>query len=526
MLIKIRRLALIAALLLTISAPVRAQFAVQPPLLPIGGANFGGWSGVKVGAVSGIVSVPGSASFAYPKGPKGWYTVGFRTENDSARDWREYYGLQLEVHTPKGRTLDITAILSTPPPAGEKEGDQTHATVRVATNGWQTTTIPWTAFNFDQSQYGLLKYVQGVGFSFKFADGKPGAVALRNIRLTRAPSILLAADVRGQSVQSGQTANYDVVVGNCTDDPQDISLKFWRDCWEAMGATVLPPNVQLAPGAAAHVTVSVTVPSDNIPAGAHETQTLVALADSGQAQIEFVTAKDIARPSLIMTPNGWDEVRQKAQTYDWAKQQSEEIIEAADKWVVPEASLPPNNYSASERHDFVFFKVDYKALRQVVEAWQLTRDPKYAQKIALFLRRLSDPKTGCPTTFAVVEAGGPQEGEDMQEIAVAYDGILDSGVLTQADKRQIDYTLRLYMQTFDGGPSVSNWAVAQITACVYCALAMGDLAAADRYIYSPGGFTDFVGKGIMSDGWWWECSTSYNMWVAFELTQWALACEP
>ncbi|MGN6506965.1 MAG: hypothetical protein ACTHM6_15530 [Tepidisphaeraceae bacterium] len=203
------------------------------------------------------------------------------------------------------------------------------------------------------------------------------------------------------------------------------------------------------------------------------------------------------------------------------------MIATADKWNVP--TTPKDNYSAVERHRYVFSVNDFLKLPDTAYAWQLTRDKKYAEKVALFLRRLSDPQTGYPVVLASMNQGGPQEGECFQRSAIAYDAILDAGVLSAADKKQIEQTFRLYMRTFEPAltvGNVGNWSTSASTGALMCALAMGDLVQAQRYVDGPCGVNDYLSKGVMNDGWWWECSTSYNFWVAAELTQSALALQP
>jgi hypothetical protein len=159
----------------------------------------------------------------------------------------------------------------------------------------------------------------------------------------------------------------------------------------------------------------------------------------------------------------------------------------------------------------------------------LTHNQNYAEKVALFLRRLADETTGYPATFAAVNTSEPQEGGCWQQMAIAYDAILDANVLSAPDQRSIEHAFRLYLhriETILDVGNVGNWNVAADTAGLFCSLALGDLSAAHRYLYGPCGFEDFVTKGIMDDGWWWEGATSYNFWVASELTQCALVCQP
>jgi hypothetical protein len=333
-------------------------------------------------------------------------------------------------------------------------------------------------------------------------------------------------------VQAGDTAHYDVTLSNCTDVPQTVNLAFEKGGFEAMTTSVVPATLQIAPGATAACVVSVNVPRDGLPPGGHESQKLVAISNGDGAtlaRLELVTARDLPRPFILHTQQGWDEVRDKVKHYDWAKTAQDEILKTADAWQVPEASTPEQRAHGPEGHAYVFLNPAFETLNKAAIAYRLTRDKKYADKVALFLRRLADEKTGYPSTFAGTSMGSPQEGGNFQGVAIAYDAILDAGVLSEDDKRAINHTLRLFMETYETDLNVGNmgnWSVAASTAGLFCALAMGDLASADRYINGPAGFVDFVTKGVMDDGWWWECSTSYNFWVASELTQAALACRP
>lgn len=517
-----------------ISVAIAQESKAISPWLSIGGNDFTGWNHLKSENGAAVWNISNEAMFRYADGPRGWYRAGFRNENDGTRDWRGFYGLQFEISIPTGRTLELQATISTPTPVLATRSDylaQSKAALQInGSNGWRRVTLPWTAFDFDPKQIAFLQFVKTLRLNGKFSDGQAGEVQLKNIRLIRAPRIALEAAVRGKAVQAGEMAKYDVMLINCTDAPQEVALQFQKNSWQAMPATVEPAQFSLAPGATTSCVVSVRVPKNGIPPGGHENQKLIAVAGGdAPAQLELVTARDVPRPAILHTAQGWDEVRDKVKKYDWAKAREQEYIRGAENWKVPEPATPEQRAHGPEQHPYVFLNSDFVELPKVAIAWQLTRETNYAEKVALFLRRLADEKTGYPSVFAGTSMGEPQEGENFQEVAIAYDAILDANVLSDADKRAIEHTFRLYMETVDSMlvvGNVGNWHVAADTAALFCALAMGDLAAADRYLYGADGFTDFVTKGIMDDGWWWECSTSYNFWVASELTQAALACEP
>ncbi|HZI31944.1 MAG TPA: hypothetical protein VFF11_06365, partial [Candidatus Binatia bacterium] len=375
------------------------------------------------------------------------------------------------------------------------------------------------------------EFIQQMQLSGKFADGKGGEVQLKNVRLVRAPGIALEADVRGKSVEPGETAMYPVTVGNCSDVPQDVTLSFVKYGWETMSASVSPAEIKLAPGASAVCEVTVQLPEKGIAPGGHETQTLLATGsdEAAPAKVNFITACDVQRPGIQHTARGWAAVREKVKHYDWAKKEEEKYAKTAEDWQVPQAATPEQWTYGMQHHAYVFEQYEFDKLADTAVAWQLTRNTNYAAKVALFLRRLADETNGYPATFAAVNTGEPQEGECWQQIAIAYDAILDANILSQQDQRSIEHTFRLYLhriETILDVGNVGNWNVAADTAGLFCSLALGDLSAAHRYLYGPCGFEDYVTKGIMDDGWWWEGATSYNFWVASELTQCALACQP
>jgi hypothetical protein len=520
--------------LLLASTFVRANEPI-PPSLPLGGAQFENWKGLETSNDGGaILKLPGEAVFRYPAGPKGWHVVGFTNQNDGTGDWYGYYGLQMDVQVPEGRIWAVDATLKTPPPALRQDFlPESHGVCRVeGKTGWQQVTLPWAVFDFNKGVSGMLHVIQELRLSGKFGDNSAGQVRMKNIRLIQAPTLALKADVQGQAGQLGDTVRYDVTVANCTDAAQEVTLNFEKAGWETMSASIEPAHLTLAPNSTAKCKVSVKLPQDGVPAGGHERQRLQALATRGGeplAMLDLTTARDVERPSILLTAPAWADVRAKVTKYDWAKKAQDDYVKSADAWQVPKSALASPVVSSSNEHAYVFDSKSVDTLPNIVIAWQLTHNKAYAEKIALFLRRLSDEKTGYPAALRSINAGEPQEGSSFQKIAIAYDAILNSGTLTDEDKRAINHTLRIFMGTSDSiltMGNIGNFHVATNTAYLFCALCLGDISAAERYLYGPGGFTDFVTKGIMDDGWWWECSTSYNFWVASELTQCGLACQP
>ncbi len=493
----------------------------------LGGPKLDGWSGVKPteDGSAAILSLPGQTSFRYPDGPLGFYKHGFRMENDGTVDLKPFYGIRFDVQLSDATPIDLTITLTSATPGGPDK--DVSAMVGVAGAGWHTMIIPWSSMHFDQAGLGFLKF--GKGFSIAAAGS--GQILIRNVRLIKGPVIALEPDVQGKSAVQGQEARYSVQVSNCTDQSQVVALSFVRYGWEVMDATVEPSAVQLAPGQTASCTVRVKV-SDRVPPGGHEQQMLQAITngDAGSArQLSFITVSQLPHPYIMRTSAGWQEVRDKVKNYSWAKEGQDAYLETADRWTVPEVAAPPRNDPNDTMGPFLFATQNENSLLACAYSWQLTGNKESAQKVAEFLRRLSNPQNGYPKTLRGCNQSLVQEGHFFQHIAMSYDMILDAGVLSDADRAQIEATFRIFMETIGREAehgSINNWNLSEDCGAFYCALAIQDLSAADRFFSGPSGIKDQLAKGTMDDGWWYECSISYNMWCASEFTQVGLAWQP
>jgi hypothetical protein len=465
-----------------------------------------------------------SASFRFPDGSKGRYKHGFRFHHDGTRDWRAFRGLELTLDADAGREVELTVTLVTPP--GMNANERTSAT--VTTIGGGRIRLPWEAFDHLRARTSFLKFVQGVDLVARHTDGRPGIVKVESLVLMKGFPISLESDVRGRSAPPGSVVEYEVTLGNASTIAQSVVLSLPRYGWNAMNSVVEPASLRLQAGELTTCKVRVTL-SDKLPPGAREKQVLQAIANGDAttaATLEFTTGCEVPAPYLIHTPARWEEVRQKVKNHKWAKEAQDEIVTRAEKWKVPEIAKPPENDPDDTMGPFLFATRNENDLMACGISWQLTGNKTHAGKVALFLRRLSE---GYPVTLRGCNQGQVQEGHFFQHIAMAYDMVKDSGVMTDADRRALEHTFRIYMETIDrlidSGP-INNWNVAEVVGAFYCALAMQDLSAAEHFFASPAGICDQLRIGTMDDGWWYECSISYNTWVAREFTQVALAYEP
>jgi hypothetical protein len=507
----------LAVLLATLAVVGRAQ--PTSLTLPVGG--------LKPGAV---VKFSGETVLREPDGPRGQYKHGFRVLNDSAAEWQDFYGVQFEVKLPDAREVELTATIQRAARGASPE-TSVSGTVRVSDKGWHTVTLPWSAFQFDQAGFAFLKFVKEFKLDAKFTDGRPvEKIQLRNVRVIKAPAVALECDVRGKAAPQNGVVEYAVSVGNCTDAPQSVTLNLVRYGWEEMVSSVEPGSLRLAPGERRTVKLTVKI-SDRVPPGGHETQVLQAIANGDAAtatQLKFITTSELPHPYIFHTAARWQEVREKVAKYDWAQAAQADFVKRADTWKVP-AIADPTKAPDDTQGPYLFATTNENHLLASAFSWQLTGNKTNAEKVALFLRRLSNPTNGYPVTLRGCNQSLVQEGHFFQHIAMAYDAILDAGVLTADDRRQIENTFRIYMKTIsrqsDYG-AINNWNLSENCGAFYCSLVMQDLVSAEKWFSGPSGICDQLEKGVMDDGWWYECAIGYNMWCASEFTQVALAYEP
>ncbi|MDF7808799.1 heparinase II/III family protein [Pontiellaceae bacterium B12219] len=494
--------------------------------------NLKEWNGLNEVSNTGEASltVPGVASYTYPDGEKGWHRVGLGTAHDGSGNWCGQYGVRFDLYLPNDKPLKAVAELDIVPRkvngGSEDVIDTFSSKLSVAGKGWHTVTVPFDSFDL-QRRVVLLETIKTFRLKAAMADGSKANVKLENPRVVKADIVSLDSEIRSVSAKGGETVTYTLELSNCTDVEQLIDLSYMSRGRETMTTEIVPAELTLAPGESATCQVNVAV-SSRVAPGGHEKQLIRASANGKDAgTIEYTTVSYLEHPYILFTKEGWDAIRKKAETVEWAKEAAQEYIAKADNWTVP--ALNKDGISRSNNQVYLYSTYEEKNVEAAAIAYQLTGDEKYAEKVALFLRQLSDPEEGYPKTNQGCNASLVQEGHFFQRMAIAYDLIYNSAALSEEDHTNIAHTFRLYQKIIDSSLNwciTGNWRVSMLTGAAFSALAIQDLHTADRFITGSGGMVDQFRNGVMSDGWWYECSISYNTWVASEFTQLALALQP
>lgn len=474
-----------------------------------------------------MCSSDGILIYTEPDGPENPYT------DNSVIDLMSHYALELSFKHTDAESIPVEVFVSSNKlNAGtELKENSTFSTrkaeftLNTATDGSSQLLVTFSVFDSPKASQSTMRKIKSI--AIRLGGKSAGNVKLLSARLLDGNSVKVDAERFSKSGESGETIVYPMSVTNCETESQTVHLSIQKYGWEAFPVEVNPARLQLAPGETRQVEVSVLIPP-GIPAGGREKQTLRILpsANPSAAQtVTFTTLRTMPRPLTIHTAEGWKAVREKAAKYDWAKERKERYIRDAEQWIVP---ARPAYMLSEDGIPCICATTQEHGLMNAAIAWQLTGNREYARKAKQFLLMISDYKTGFPLTRKASNQASVQEGHFFQHLAQAYDLILDAGVLTEDECKQIEHTFRLYIDLFlrYKSPGGANWAVSQLTGVFFCALAMQDFNLVDEVLYAPSCLIDKFRTYTMPDGWWYECTVSYNLWVASEYIQIGLALEP
>lgn len=515
------------AILLITQLLICPLIAQQKLKTTIGDESLNDWKGI-IGLKAAIGTFPlnTAISYRYPDGKT--YNKGFRTIRKDISDWSKYSGLRFDIFSKEDKTIEMSISLKVPEKDTKGLIAQTNCRASITGKGWHSVYVNWNSLEINEAQrLSVLRSIKEINILAKSADGK-GEVKIKNIELVKADRTALLCEIKGKAVNSGQTASYDIEVANTTNQKQAVALSLQHYGWESMVSSVTPSTLELQPGEHRICKVGVSLPA-SLPAGTREKQILRVVSNGREDEpLTLITASALPAPNILHTASRWQEIKNNVNKYDWAKKGLKEYEEIASRWVVPQVASKINNDDPNLGM-YLFQTQEEFNLMAAGISYQLTGKKEYAEKIALFLRRLSDPQTGYPSTFRACHQASVQEGHFFQHIVMAYDMIRPAQVLDQKDIQNLEKTFRLYIETVykgQGGGAINNWVLSGITGAIYCALALQDWDLVEKIFYGPEGIVDHLKYGVMSDGWWYECTISYNVWCASEFSQVALALEP
>ncbi len=451
-------------------------------------------------------------AYIYPNTPKecSWYDVGLIPKNDFTADVFGWYGFTFETEIHGKVTVEVTAgLLDFGEVNVEETIDYYKWSAVIYGDGVVTVTAPINQFNLFSSMPAKWRFLRSLKIN------RP----VKNLRAVKGRAICAEAQIKSKSADAGETIEYTLSVANCTDKTQAVSFEFEKSGYEVLSPDVSGEEIILAPFEEQKCSVKVTMSDKIVPAGYEKHRLHITPNGNGAyaETVELYSVRHLPHPYILHTPDGWEQMREKCAKYDWARKIADDYISRAETWTVPEVGCHNNGMFPTKESEQCY---------NAAVCYMLTGNIEYAKKSALFLTRLAEDYP------ARRKAGSQQlvhEGEFFKYTARAYDMVCNAGVLSAAEHESIRRTFRLFIDFLDwalcdGG--VSNWSLAEGTGALYSAMALQDREKIERFTFGTGGILEHLKAGVMSDGWWCECSIGYNQMVAGLFSECAFALQP
>ncbi len=434
--------------------------------------------------------------FPAPEGA-GIRPYGFDAVNDGAEDVMRWHGLRLGLETfEANEEITVTAEFW--------HGQRLSCSLRFAGAGCHDCDVRLKDFPVEEAQANLWRNLTAIRIG--------GGAQIRRAELVRGAGLYVENDVLGKAGDPGERVVYLVKVHNCLDKEVSVSAFQRFQGWESMKAEISPAVFSLEPDGEQQVEVSVQV-HDYMPAGAHE-KTMVYFVPEGNslqaAETAFLTLRRLEHPYIYHTAEKWREVRENIEKYEVFGPEYERMKRDADNWTVPE--IVP----FGER-DYCFDTNQEHYIMSCAYLYAITGEEEYAGKVHEFFRRFNDREIGYPVRKKGCSQSYVQEGHFFQHLALAYDMTYNSALWTEQDRQGVEETFRIYMEILDrhiDSGHISNWTLSELTGAVYCAMALQDFERMERFLEGPSGSFEQLSHGAFSDGWWYECSIGYNIWVS------------
>ena len=457
--------------------------------------------------------------FTYPgvKKCNNWYMQGLVPKNDYSMDLRDYYSIEFDIKLEKNRIYEVNVGIGLLQFVNIDPNNENISTAKwnatIVGKKSQHVSVPFNQFDDFKIASNPWKYARDVSISLvDVEDGndEENKVVLSKIGFKRRKSVYISSPVLSKSANAGETITYKFNVLNCENRKQAISFFCEKRGIESMQVSLKPEALILEPGELAICDVTVEI-GDNIAPGGYEKQIIYAVPDgkgNDAETISFLSMRYLPHPYIIHTENEWQKVKRKSEKYEWARDLLDFYTNEAEKWEPVKAG-----------HDKPYMFITHHAhfAMNAAFVWKLTGRIEFAEKIVKFLRMLIDPDNGYTKTMRASHQQLVHEGEFFKSTAIAYDLIHDLDILTKEDHRNIETTFRAFMDlidwSIDSGDN-SNWTLAEIAGATYCSQALQDRERMIRFIYGNCGFTDHLSKGVLDDGWWYECATGYNLLAA------------
>ena len=475
-------------------------------------------------------SLVGGVRFSYPapENGAGFYPYGFVRRNDSAADLVGWQGFFFALQKKDGQEdASDLAKLRVAVSFADREPLETEVTALLQ-GGRATVEVPLTAFPLELARGNWWEFVTAVEVTYD-----SDALELEEGTIRHRSGVWLQMPVRGLSGDAGERIDYRGTVYNCASEPLAVTVDQVFEGWESLMTNIRlggaadacgsAGTIVLQPGEGIPLEISVTVHDYMVPGGHENTRIRVRGQGSATSAWDIVELKTLCRlphPYLYHSAQGWKARMEDIRQYGPYQEELDGYRKEADAWTVTDPM---------EGLKFCYETKVESGVMSAAYLYALTEEVKYAEKLADFFRRFSNPENGYPARKRGCSQSYVQEGHFFKHLAIAFDIIYDSGVLRREEREAVEKCFRLYMEMLDAhllDGRISNWLLSELHGALYCALVLQDMDRALRFAFGGGGIFEQFRYGIFNDGWWHECSVGYNTWVSSILLHTARSLRP
>ena len=450
--------------------------------------------------------------YIYPLTPEknNWYNIGLVPFNDYTADVYGWYGFAFTADLHGEEEIVVTAgVLAFSEINAQEIEDTITWRATVCGDGPTRIVAPLEQFELPSCMPAKWRFLRSVEISRPVTD----FVAVKG------RSLSVDCGVLSRSAEPGETIEFEIKVLNCLDKKQAVSFEFAKEGWEVLEPQADKNPLILEPFEEGSCRVSFEMKDDIVEGGFEKHKLFIIPNGDGAAAetVELYPVRRLPHPYISGTEKDWDEIKQKAIDYKWAADKKEFYVKRAEEWQVPKPAKNAN---------YLFITENAHLCYNAAIAWKLTGRREFAEKSAEFLRRVA---AGYPEKRKACHQQLVHEGEFFKSCAFAYDLIHDLDVISEADHEAILHAFRLFVNFLDWALSdggISNWSLAEIAGALYCAMNLQDRERIDRFIYGVGGILAHLRAGVLSDGWWCECTIGYNQMAAGLFSEYTLALRP
>lgn len=319
--------------------------------------------------------------------------------------------------------------------------------------------------------------------------------------------------ISSKAGDAGSTIEHRITLNNPTNQSQQLSLAFNEP--EALGFTYHIENKEITLPAGSSMEQKVLVDiNENYPKGAYENARLLVKSRDEKllTYFDLFTVRSKSHPFLLVNPELLQEAGIKIKTAPWAKENALELKNLADNYEVPKREVITKARPTKVWSSLNYSPQDMEIAFKVGLAYKLFGNQEYLEKLKKLILEVADAEAGYLSIGAATSGVQVHEGGFFQFYAALCDLLYEEEVFSEQEKSDIENTMKHFLHTSREHMSslgIMNHQASANVGALMVALFLEDIEAIHFMIKADGGMADQIGRGVMSDGWWFEGTPGY-----------------